>query len=376
VDRGLARGLPAGLLTDAPAHLVASPDVDVIVELMGGDEPAHTLIAAALAARKHVVTANKHVIAHHGPELESIARRTGAALRFEAAVAGGIPILGPLAADLSANTVQRIRGIVNGTTNLILTSMAQEGRPYEEVLAEAQANGFAEADPRGDVEGDDAVNKLVLLTRLGFGAWLDPASILRTPPTVRGAGRPGITGVTSLEVEAAGCLGLEIKLLVVAEQGADPGSVAVSVLPTAIEENTALGGTDGVLNRVEVVADPVGDVAFSGPGAGGDPTSSAILGDLVLIARGVGSTWAGLPTPSSAHLRGDVIDPLAEPRAWFALLPGIARDEVELGRTAAIDEIDGGVAVRTGMLSLAQVRSALRRVLPDGVDATLYPVAE
>jgi homoserine dehydrogenase len=376
VGRALARGLPAGLLTDAPAHLVASPDVDVIVELMGGDEPAHTLIAAALGAGKHVVTANKYVVAHHGPELEAIARRTGAALRFEAAVAGGIPILGPLAADLAANTVHRIRGIVNGTTNLILTSMGEEGRRYEEVLAEVQANGFAEADPRGDVEGDDAVNKLVLLARLGFGAWLDPASILRTPPTVRGVGKPGITGVTSLEMEAAGYLGLDIKLLAVGEQGAAPGSVIASVLPTAVAQNTALGGTDGVLNRVEVVADPVGVVAFSGPGAGGDATSSAVLGDLVALARGHGSIWAGLVPAPDAPLRGDVTDPLAAPRAWFALLPGITPDRVELGPTAAIDEIDGGTAVRTGTLSLEQVRAALLAVLPDGVDVTLYPVSD
>ena len=254
--------------------------------------------------------------------------------------------------------------------------MGQEGRPYEEVLAEAQANGFAEADPRGDVEGDDAVNKLVLLARLGFGAWLDPASILRTPPTVRGMGRPGITGVTSLETEAAGCLGFDIKLLAVAEQGALPGSVVASVLPTALAESTALGGTDGVLNRVEVVADPVGDVAFSGPGAGGDPTSSAILGDLVAIARGCGSTWAGLAPATAVQIRGDVIDPLDEPRAWFAFLPGVTPDEVELGRTAAMDEMEGGTAVRTGTLSLAQVRAALLPVLPEGTDVTLYPVAE
>ena len=153
VDGAVARGLPADLLTDAPAHLVAAPDTDVIVELMGGDEPARTLVAAALSAGKSVVTANKHVVAHHGAELEAIARRSKAALRFEAAVGGGIPVLGPLGADLAANETSRVRGIVNGTTNYILTAMAEGRGTYESVLREAQEQGYAEADPSGDVEG-------------------------------------------------------------------------------------------------------------------------------------------------------------------------------------------------------------------------------
>ncbi len=370
------RGIPVALLTDAPAHLVADPEIEVIVELMGGDEPAHTLVAAALGAGKQVVTANKHVIAHHGPELEAIARRTGAALRFEAAVAGGIPILSPLAADLAVNTISRVRGIVNGTTNFILTSMGAFGRTYDEVLAEAQANGYAEADPRGDVEGDDAVNKLVLLARLAFGSWLEPASILRTPPSVRGWGKPGITGVTSDEIEGAGILGLEIKLLAVVEPGPVAGSLAATVLPTAVPENGPLGGTDGVLNRVEILADPVGDVAFSGPGAGGDPTSSAVLGDLLAIARHGGSTWAGLAPADETPLVANSADPFAVARPWFAFLPGIAPAGVELGETAAIEQIEGGTVVRTGPLPLERVRAAIAPHLPDGVDVTLYPVTD
>jgi len=369
------RGIPAELLTDAPAHLVADPEIDVIVELMGGDEPAHTLVAAALGAGKQVVTANKHVIAHHGPELEAIARRTGGALRFEAAVAGGIPILSPLAADLAVNTVSRVRGIVNGTTNFILTAMGELGQSYDEVLAEAQANGYAEADPRGDVEGDDAVNKLVLLARLAFGSWLEPASVLRTPPSVRGRGRPGITGVTSEEMEGAGFLGLDIKLLAVTEPG-PAGTLVATVLPTAVPENGALGGTDGVLNRVEIRAEPVGSVAFSGPGAGGDPTSSAVLGDLLAIARHGGSTWAGLAPADETPVVANVADPFAVARPWFAFLPGIAPERVELGETAAVEEIEGGTVVRTGPLPLDRVRAAIAPHLPEGVDVTLYPVTD
>jgi len=370
------RGIPSELLTDAPAHLVADPEIHVIVELMGGDEPAHTLVAAALGAGKQVVTANKHVIAHHGPELEAIARRTGGALRFEAAVAGGIPILSPLASDLAVNTISRVRGIVNGTTNFILSAMGEFGQSYDEVLAEAQANGYAEADPRGDVEGDDAVNKLVLLARLAFGSWLEPASVLRTPPSARGWGRPGITGVTSEEMEGAGFLGLNIKLLAVAEPGPVEGSLAATVLPTAVPENGALGGTDGVLNRVEILADPVGNVAFSGPGAGGDPTSSAILGDLLAIARHGGSTWAGLAPADETPVVANAADPFAIARPWFAFLPGIAPGGVELGETAALEEIEGGTVVRTGPLPLERVRAAIAPRLPDGVDVALYPVTD
>jgi homoserine dehydrogenase len=373
--RAAALGIPADLVTDAPAHLVADPDIEIIVELMGGDEPARTLIAAALGAGKAVVTANKHVIAHHGPELEAIARRSGGVLRFEAAVGGGIPVLAPLAADLAANTVSRVRGIVNGTTNFILTSMGELGRAYDEVLAEAQAHGYAEADPRGDVEGDDAVNKVVILARLAFGTWIDPAGVLRSPPSVRGQGRPGVTGVTSEEMEGASSLGLAMKLLAVAERSA-AGAVEATVLPTAVPANGALGGTDGVLNRVEVRGTPVGDVAFSGPGAGGNATSSAVIGDLLAIARHGGSTWAGLAPAAGIAATASLVDPFAVPRPWFAFLPGIAPEGVELGETAAIAEIHGGTAVRTGPLPLERVRAAIAPHLPDGVDVTLYPVTD
>ena len=295
VEGARRRGLPAGLLTDAPAHLVADPDTDVIVELMGGAEPAHTLIAAALGTGKAVVTANKHVIAHHGSELEATARGSGAALRFEAAVGGGIPVLGPLAAELAGNRVVAVRGILNGTTNYILTAMTDEGRSYDEVLAAAQAAGYAEADPAGDVEGDDAVNKLVILARLAFGVWIDPADVSTVAsPGGPGGGRAGITGVTSGDIAAAAGDGNVIKLLAVAERSGD--GVIASVVPTLLARDSALGRTGGVLNRIEIDAEPVGTVAFSGPGAGGEATSSAVLGDLLAIAGQAGSTWAGLPT--------------------------------------------------------------------------------
>ena len=262
---------------------------------MGGAEPARTLISAALSAGHAVVTANKHVIAHYGPELERVARESGAALRFEAAVGGGIPLLGPIALDLAANRIVRVRGIVNGTTNYMLTAMARDGRDYAEVLAEAQARGYAEADPTADVEGLDAVNKLVILVRLAFGAWIDPAAVGNRPGTTSGGpGLPGITGVTAEDVAALAAEGRVIRLVATARLAED-GAIEASVVPTAVPAGSPFGRCDGVLNRVEIDALPVGRVAFEGPGAGGPAAASAVLGDLVAIARGLGSTWAGLP---------------------------------------------------------------------------------
>ncbi|MFP5343517.1 MAG: homoserine dehydrogenase [Candidatus Limnocylindria bacterium] len=374
-DLGRERpGVPAELLTDAPAHLVADPETDIIVEALGGDEPARTLIAAALGAGKAVVTANKHVVAHHGPELEAVARRTGTHLRFEAAVAGGIPVLGPLALDLAGNDIRRVRGIVNGTTNYILTAMAHDGRPYDDVLVDAQELGYAEADPTGDVEGDDAVNKLVILARLAFGRWLDPATIGRRPPTVRGEGRPGITGVTDQELEGAAALGLSIKLLATATRAADGDAIEAAVIPTAVPADSPFGWTEGVVNRVEIDADPLGSVGLTGPGAGGPATSSAVLGDLVACARGVGSTWAGL-APATGPA-GAAADPLDQRRHWYAFIPAIRGDVAlpeALDEAAAVG-FDDGTAIRSEAVTLAEARAAFAAILPDGVDVTLYPV--
>ena len=372
LDRGADDGLEPSLLTDAPAHLVADPDTDVIVEVMGGDEPARTLIAASLGAGKPVVTANKHVVAHHGPELEAIARKAETPFRFEAAVGGGIPVLSPLAQDLAGNDVTRVRGIVNGTTNHILTSMAHDGRPYDEVLADAQALGYAEADPSGDVEGDDAVNKLVILARLAFGEWLDPSTVGRRPPTARGAGKPGITGVVDVELEGAAALGLTIKLLATATRRAD-GTIEAAVIPTAVPADSPFGWTDGVRNRVEVEAEPLGSIGMAGPGAGGPATSSAVLGDLVAVARGMGSTWAGLAPATGPAVAA--ADPLDGRRRWYAFVPAVGPGPAStiLDDAATVD-FDDGVALRTGVATLADVRAALAPRLPDGVDVTLYPV--
>jgi homoserine dehydrogenase len=325
-----AAGIAESLLTDAPAHLVAAPETDVIVELMGGDEPAHTLIAAALGAGKSVVTANKHVIAHYGAELEAVARRTGAALRFEAAVGGGIPVLGPLANDLAANRFVEVRGIVNGTTNFILSAMHEARQGYAEALADAQEAGYAEADPTADVEGIDAANKLVILARLAFGAWLDPESIERAAP--RGdaeAGAPGITGVSAEDVSAAAAAGRVIKLVAQASQSRTPSGeehgIAAAVVPTAVRAISSLGRVSGTDNRIELLGNPIGRVAFEGPGAGGPATSSAVLADLLALAHGAGSTWGALKpaTGPEAALRVP-FDGVAEAYPSGACYPEVA----------------------------------------------------
>jgi homoserine dehydrogenase len=294
VPKAEAAGLPTNLLTDAPAHLV-SDGPDVLVELMGGEEPARTLIAAALGAGIPVVTANKYVVARHGAELEAMARKTKTPFRFEAAVMGGTPILRVLAEDLSATQIRQVRGIVNGTTNHILTEMATRGLPYDAALAGAQAAGYAEADPRGDVEGGDAADKLVILARLCFGVWLDRGSVV----TARRGEKPGITGVTSGDLEAATKRRQAIRLLAAASRTAD-GSIEASVLPTEVPLESPLGQTHGVRNRIEIESDRLGWIGIEGPGAGGAATAAAVLADLAAIAAGGGSTWGALPAATSA----------------------------------------------------------------------------
>ena len=283
-----AAGMPHELLTDAPAHLVAD-EIDLIVELMGGEEPARTLMLAALGAGIPVVTANKWVIARHGAELEAEARRTDTPFRFEAAVMGGTPILRLLAEDLAGSRVLSIRGIVNGTTNYILTEMATRGTAYAAALADAQAAGYAEADPTSDVEGGDSADKLVILARLAFGVWLDRAAIATQVPD----GSPGITGVTSADLAAAAKRGYAIRLLATARRA--DSSIQAGVMPTAVDVLESISGINGVRNRVDLETDRLGSISLEGPGAGGRATAGAVLADLGALIAGHGSTWGSMP---------------------------------------------------------------------------------
>jgi homoserine dehydrogenase len=386
VQGAVDRGMPRELMVEDAFAALRRDDVDVVVELLGGDEPARSLIAEALAAGKPVVTANKHVLAHHGLELEGIARRYGTPLRYEASVCGGTPVLDVLTRGLAANRVRRVRGIVNGSTNFILTEMMQAHRSYDEVLAAAQAQGYVERDPRADVEGHDAANKLAVLTRLAFGAWPEIDSIIARPPSLRGDGKPGITGVSANDIAAAVGLGLAIRLVATVSTAgtAEPAfGLAGSVMTSAVPVGAPLGRTDGVLNRLEIDADPVGRVSMEGPGAGGPATSSAVLADLLEIARCGLSTWADLP-PAAAQLATLADDRDTVRRPWFVCLPGVLPEEVP-GRL--VEGMIGPppsnvprhrsrtwVGIQTRPVPLADVREAVSALVADDRDVAIYPI--
>ena len=273
VSRPRAVELAPEVLTTDPAAVVADPAVDVVVELMGGLEPARTLVLEALAAGKPVVTANKALLASHGPELFKAAADAGVDLLFEAAVAGGIPFVRPLRESLLGEPVHRVMGIVNGTTNFILTRMTEAGADYAEALAEAQALGYAEADPTADVEGHDAAAKIAIVASIAFGAAV----------TVDDVVVEGISGITAADIAFAGRHGFAVKLLADAQltDGDDGPEIAVRVNPVLVPETHPLASVRESFNAVFVQGDAVGDLMFYGRGAGGDPTASAVLGDLV-----------------------------------------------------------------------------------------------
>jgi len=273
--------LDPSLLTTDPQEVVDDPNVQVVVEVMGGIEPARTLIMRAIAAGKSVVTANKAVIARHGEEIAAAAAAAGVYVLIEAAVGGGIPIIEPLKQSLGGNRIQRVSGIINGTTNYILTRMAQEGADYHAVLKDAQDLGYAEADPAADVDGLDAADKIAILSGLAFGGPIDRSGISTA----------GISNLQSRDVDYATQLDYGVKLLAVAErvdQAGDNSStslpLAVSVQPTLVPSDHPLAGVNGVNNAILVEGDPIGRVMFYGPGAGAGPTASAVVADILNIA--------------------------------------------------------------------------------------------
>ena len=261
------------------ARVLDDPSIHVVVELVGGLEPARTFILRALAGGKHVVTANKALLAHHGAELYDEARRRGVALAFEAAVAGGIPLIGAVKDGLAANRVLSLAGIVNGTCNYILSKMTDEGLDFSLVLKEAQAHGYAEADPTLDIEGMDSAHKLQVLTSLAFRTFIDLKHIHTE----------GITRITAADIEYARELGYRIKLLAIAKASESPGGggVEVRVHPTMIPAASPLAAVSGVFNAIFLTGDAVGDLMFYGRGAGQMPTASAVWSDVLEIARRV-----------------------------------------------------------------------------------------
>jgi len=268
-----ATGLPPGLLCDDAATVLADPEIGVVVEVIGGVKPAQSFIEAALAAGKHVVTANKELIAKAGPELLSLARKHGATLHFEASSCGGIPVIHALGQSLAANRFDKLLGIVNGTTNFILTKMYREGAEFADVLAEAQRLGYAEADPTADVDGHDAAYKLSILAAMAFDSYFDYRQIHTE----------GIRGISARDIAIAKSYGFVIKLLAIGAAHED-GRVELRVHPVLVREDHPLAAVNDSFNAVFVRGNYVGDVMFYGRGAGQLPTASAIVGDIIDLA--------------------------------------------------------------------------------------------
>jgi homoserine dehydrogenase len=301
LNRPRTVALAAELLSTDPEAVVDDPAVDIVVEVMGGLEPARSLILRAIAAGKPVVTANKAVIARYGEEIAAAAARSGVYVLIEAAVGGGIPIIEPLKQSLGANRIQRVSGIINGTTNYILSRMAAEGAAYPEVLADAQRLGYAEADPAADVQGGDAADKIAILAGLAYGGPVPREAI----PT------EGIDQLDARDIAYAEQLGYVVKLLAVAQ--AMPGDQAeqlldVRVHPTLLPKAHPLAGVNGVNNAILVEGDPVGQVMFYGPGAGAGPTASAVVADILNIA-GIRQATGGGGTQAP-------LDPLLAAGSW------------------------------------------------------------
>lgn len=285
-----AAGVPDDLITTDSLALVTREDVDVVVEMIGGLEPARSLLLAAMGAGKSVVTANKALLGADGAVMHAAAREHGADLFYEAAVAGAIPLLRPLRESLAGDEVRRVLGIVNGTTNYILDKMDSTGAEFGDALKEAQALGYAEADPAADVGGSDAAAKAAILASLAFHTRVATADVYRH----------GITAVTAADIASARAVGCVVKLLAICERC--DGGISVRVHPAMIPREHPLASVRGAYNAVFVEAESAGQLMFYGAGAGGGPTASAVLGDLVVVARNLVAGIRGPDAPSYAEL--------------------------------------------------------------------------
>ena len=306
-DRGVP--LPRNLLTTDTREIFDDPEIDIVIELIGGYDPAKRFLLEAMAKGKHVVTANKALLAVHGEELYQAASRAGVDIGFEASVCGGVPILRALTEGLAANRLLSLYGIVNGTSNYILTRMTEAGQPFDVVLAEAQKAGYAEADPTFDVAGIDAAHKLSILVNLAFGC----------PVNFKEVYVEGITGITPMDIQYATEFGYTIKLLAIAKlhetagdadveqeserpatpvQARGPGELEARIHPTMIANDSPLARVGGVYNAIQVTGDVVGDIMLYGQGAGSMPTASAVVSDVIAIARNILKGASGRVPPT------------------------------------------------------------------------------
>ena len=388
-DRNRDRGVDLGSLHwfDDCVDLARSPDIDIFVELIGGDDgPAKLAVEAALEAGHHVVTANKALLAAHGTELARLAEANGAALNYEAAIAGGIPIVKTMRESFAGNRAEMIYGILNGTCNYILTHMEREGREFSDVLKDAQELGYAEADPTFDVGGFDAAHKLAILTSLAFGTEVNFDAIYVE----------GIDRITATDIQIAGELGYRIKLLGVALE--TETGIEQRVHPTLVPVNSPIAQVDGVFNAVAVEGDFLGSLMIEGKGAGAGPTASSVVADIVDIARGVVLPPLGRPCDQlkpyerarmRAHHGGYYValDVRDRPGAFAAIAQRMAEENISLKsivqRGAEIDveigEKSGTDGSETRLVVLIthdtlekSIRDALAKIEADG-DITQAP---
>lgn len=295
-----------GVLTDDLGSVIDDPEIDLVVELMGGRDLAGDLVLAALEAGKPVVTANKELVASRGPELIAAAERSGVPLLFEAAVGGGIPIIRPLSETLAGEPVERVLGIVNGTTNFILTRMTEDGADFGDSLAEAQDLGYAEPDPTADISGADAAAKAAILASLAFGVWVGLDDVYHE----------GIDALSPVDIAFAADFGYAVKLVAIAERIGS--GVSVRVHPVLIPLDHPLASIRGATNAIFIEGPSVGELLFAGPGAGGAPTATAVLGDVIDAAR---ETLAGAQVaPRIRFSSGDIVPFDDVPTKWYLRL--------------------------------------------------------
>ncbi|MGL4207856.1 MAG: homoserine dehydrogenase [Candidatus Adiutrix sp.] len=266
---------PSSILTENPLDIVGNPDIQIVAELIGGIEPAKTLILKAIASGQHVVTANKALLATHGREIFEAAAANQVEVMFEAAVAGGIPIIRTLKEGLSANRIKRLFGILNGTTNYILSRMTKEGLDFATTLKAAQTAGFAEADPTFDIEGIDAAHKLIILSALAYGVL----------PRLEDIHVEGISRLSPLDFIFAKELGFVIKLLAISARNELDGSLEIRLHPAMLPQDSLLSEVNGAMNAIHILGHAIGDISLTGPGAGMMPTASSVLADLLELAR-------------------------------------------------------------------------------------------
>ena len=343
-DRGVK--LKAGVLTRRAEDVIEDPEIDIVMELMGGIEPAKTYILNAVRKNKHIITANKALLALHGDEIFKEAHRFGVDVNFEASVGGGIPLIRSIKEGLVANRILSIFGILNGTSNYILSKMTDEGRNFKEVLKEAQEKGYAEADPTFDIEGIDAAHKLAILIRLAFG----------TPFRFEEIFIGGISEITPLDIQFGLEFGYRIKLLAIAK--IDQGKIEARVHPTLIPERHLISTVEGVFNAIYIKGDAIGPTLFYGQGAGQMPTGSAVISDLVELGRNLLIRATGRRVPLLAY-QESAIDKISLKKMEDVVMPFYMRISA-LDRPGVLSKISGILGKND--ISIASVIQKGRRI--------------